>query len=184
LIQLDTTTLDADVVYAENNYLAAQAELDLVKKQNTDMKTPDVETQNIAAARLQMAEADLVRARYMLTQATLIAPFSGTIVDVQLVPGEIVTPGKVVVTIADMKTMQVETLDLTEMDISRIYIDQPVEVYVEALDMSIDGNVSTIVPQATLLGEEKVFKVIIHLKSQPQNLRWGMSAETKFIVNE
>jgi HlyD family secretion protein len=131
-----------------------------------------------------MAEADLISARYMLTQSTLKAPFGGTIVDVQVMPGEIVSPGRAVITLADMQTMQVETLDLSERDISRIYVGQPTKIYVEALNIQVDGVVDKIASQATMAGEDRVYQVVIRLASQPQGLRWGMSAETRFIVDE
>ena len=183
LVQLDTTALDADVTRAENALKVAQEQLNLQITQETGKKT-EAGLENIATANIAIAEADLVKARYLQSQATMVAPFDGTIVDVQVVPGEIVAPGKEIITMANMQTMQVETLDLTEMDISRIFINQPVEVYVEALDITLDGYVSTIVPQATLVGQDKVYTVIVRFKSQPQDLRWGMSADAKFIVDE
>lgn len=179
LVQLDTTTLSADVLRAENVLKIAQIQYDLqIEQQN------DSDAQTIAAANVAIAEADVRRARYMLTQAALIAPFDGTIVDVQAAPGEIVTSGKEIVTLADLKTMQVETLDLDEMDISSVYIGQTVQIYVNALDTTINGNVVAIAPQIAQMDKGKICKVIIHLDSQPQGLLWGMSADAKFIIDE
>ena len=179
LMQLETVLLNADLSHAENALEAAQAELKLLEKQRARP-----EAQDIATARIGMAEADLISARYMLTQSTLKAPFGGTIVDVQVIPGETVSPGRAVITLADMQTMQVETLDLSERDISRIYVGQPTKIYVEALNIEVDGFVDKIASQATIAGEDRVYQVVIRLASQPQGLRWGMSAETRFIVDE
>jgi multidrug resistance efflux pump len=179
LVQLETALLNADVSHAENAVAAAQAELKLLESQRAKP-----EARNIATARIGMAEADLISARYLLTQSTLEASFDGTIVDVQLMPGETVSPGRAVITLADMETMQVETLDLSERDISRIYVGQPTKIYVEALNIQVDGVVDKIASKATIAGEDRVYQVVIKLASQPQGLRWGMSAETRFIVDE
>jgi multidrug resistance efflux pump len=179
LIQLEKTLLNADLSRAENALEAAKAELKLLESQRARL-----EAQNIAIARIGMAEADLISTRYMLTQSALKAPFDGTIVDVQVMPGETVSPGRVVITLADMRTMRVETLNLNERDLSRIYVGQSANVYVEALDIQLDGVVDRIAPQATMVGEDRVYKVVIKLTSQPQGLRWGMSAETTFVADE
>lgn len=179
LVQLDTALLAADISRAQYVLEAAEAELKILERRGSDENT-----RKVAAAKISIAQSDLETARYRLTQATLIAPFEGTIVDLQVVPGEIVNAGRVIITIADMKTMQVETLDLREIDISRIYVGQPVEIYIPALDIEVDGAVQSIAWQALQLGEDRVYKVVITPSSQPRGLRWGMSAETRFIVEE
>lgn len=179
LAQLDTVLLTADISRAQYVLEAAEAELKILERRRADE-----ETRKVASAKINIAQSDLVSARYRLTQATLIAPFAGTIVDVQVMPGEIVNAGRVVITLANMGSMQVETLDLRETDVSRIQIGQPVEIYIEALDITVDGVVHSIAWQAIQLSENRVYKVIIKLSSQPPGLRWGMSAETRFIVDE
>lgn len=179
LVQLETVTLESNVVRAESALRIAKAEFENSKKQ-----LAPVDLQTVADARIDIAEADLVIARYALEQATLTAPFDGTVVDIQVVPGETVNPGKVVVILADTQRFLVETLDLNELDLPRIYQGQPVVIYIEALDVELEGSVITIVPEAALLGDERVFRVLISLDTQPQGLYWGMSADVKFNVNE
>jgi membrane fusion protein (multidrug efflux system) len=179
LVQLETVVLEANVARAESALQIAQAEFENSKKQ-----LEPLELQTVADARINIAEADLIIARYALKQATLTAPFDGSIVDVQVVPGETVNSGRVIITLANLQIFQVETLDLEEMDVPRIYEGQPVVVYIEALDIKVDGSVEKIAPQATVLGENGVYKVTVKLNFQPQGLYWGMSAEVKFIVNK
>lgn len=179
LVQLETTLLNADISRAEYALAAAEAELKILQRRGADEQT-----RNVAAAKIDIAKSDLESARYRLTQATLTAPFDGTIVDVQVMPGEVVSAGKVIITLADMRTMQVETLDLSETDVSRIDVGQPVQIHIEALNVDVDGVVRSIAWQATQLGENKVYEAIIKLSSQPEGLRWGMSAEIRFIEAE
>jgi RND family efflux transporter MFP subunit len=179
LVQLETTLLQTDIARAEFVLEGAEAELKVLERRGTDENT-----RKVAAAKVSVAQADLETARYRLTQATLLAPIEGTIVDMQVEPAEVVGAGQVVLTLADLQKLYVETLDFRETDISKIFVGQPVEVYIEALDVTVNGVVDSIAMQATRVNENKVYKVTIELASQPQGLRWGMSAETRFIVDE
>jgi multidrug resistance efflux pump len=109
--------------------------------------------------RRQLAEQELVKvqrsldsARAELTQATLTAPFDGTIVSLDTAPGELVQPNQVVITLANLGHLKIETTDLSERDLPDVQIGQPAVVFVEALGEEFSGG-------------------------QPANLRWGMSAE-------
>jgi len=175
LVQLETNVLEADVAHFEGMLQAAQAEFEYQKKLSVNSSELA-----IIAARLKVAEADLMRARCLLDQATLKAPFDGIVVDLHVETGEMVSPGRIVVTLADPKSFVVETIDLSGEDIPRVYRGQPVVVFVGALNLKLDGKVSTIVPRATLLGGEKVFVTTIKLASQPAGLYWGMSVDVTF----
>jgi RND family efflux transporter MFP subunit len=179
LVQLDTTILEVDVARAEAVLQAAQAQFEYDKLQRNAKAL-----QAITAAQISAAEADLAKARAILAQATLVSPLNGTIIGLQAAPGETVSPGKVIVTLADLQNLQVETLDLAEQDIPRVFVGQPAEIYIEALDLKTEGNVVAIAPRSTTLGEKSVYTVTIGLKSRPNDLRWGMSAEVSFILDE
>ena len=178
LVQLDTTALDAEVIRAENLLKIAQTQYDLSIE-----KKSDIDAQTIASANVAIADAELRRARYTLTQSVLVAPFDGIIVNMLVEPGEIATPGKEIITLANLRSMQVETIDLDEMYVSNVFVGQAVEVYVNALDITINGHVNFISPRTEQVGQSKTCKVIIDLDTQPQGLLWGMSADTKFIID-
>jgi RND family efflux transporter MFP subunit len=189
LIRLDTVVLKAELARAESAVKAAKAEYEYQKKlAEAPVQASEVlklqASVELAAANITLAESDLVITQNLLKQATMIAPFDGTILDVQVAPKEAVYNGKVVIKMAALQNLQVETIDLNEIDIPRIYIDQPVSVYIYALNTSTEGVVIKISPQATLIGENRVYKVTIRLNDQPKGLRWGMSAETKFTLDK
>jgi membrane fusion protein, multidrug efflux system len=189
LIQLDTVVLAAQLARAESAVKAAKAEYEyrksLAEKPSQPSEILKLQAAvELAVANVVLAEADLVVTQNMLKQTTLNAPIDGTILDVQAAPGEMVNNGRTVIKMVDLKDLQVETIDLREIDVPRIYIEQPVSVYIYALNMNVEGVVIKISPQATLTGENRVYKVSIRLNDQPKGLMWGMSAETKFIVDE
>jgi multidrug resistance efflux pump len=138
----------------------------------------------LAAANIALADAELVLTQNLIEQATMAAPFDGTILDVQIAPKEMVYNGKTVIKMVALQDIQAETIDLNEIDIPHIYVDQPVSVYIYALNINVEGVVIKISPQATLIGENRFYKVVIRLNEQPKGLRWGMSAETKFTLDK
>ncbi|MEZ4720004.1 MAG: efflux RND transporter periplasmic adaptor subunit [Caldilineaceae bacterium] len=83
--------------------------------------SPAARTANFAAAAVAVtqAEAELARAQAKLDALTLTAPFAGTVTAVDINPGEMAQPGVVVLTLADLAHLQVETTDLSERDVAR-----------------------------------------------------------------
>ena len=53
---------------------------------------------------------------------------------------------------------------------------------IEPLSEEVSGRVARIAPQASVIGGDVVYAVIITLDRQPANLRWGMSAEVEILV--
>ena len=81
-----------------------------------------------------------------------------------------------VLTIANLNNLLVETTDLSERDVSQVNVGQPARVTVEGLGKTFLGKVIKIAPRSTKLGGDVVYKVTIELNEQPPGLRWGMSA--------
>jgi RND family efflux transporter MFP subunit len=175
LVELDTTLLEAKVKEAEANLAVAQIQVDYLKRIGTD------------EVHLESAQAEVDRAQALLdsanttlaTQSTLVAPFDGTIVSVDISPAETVVPGGVIVTLGDLSRFQVETKDLSERDVPRVQIGQIAHVFVEPLNQEFPGKVVDISRISSTVGGDVVFKVTIDLDQQPEGLLWGMSADAK-----
>jgi RND family efflux transporter MFP subunit len=173
LVELDTTLLEARVKEAEANVAVAQIEVNYLKRVGTD------------EVHLESAQAEADRAQALLdsatttlaTQSTLVAPFDGTIVSVDISPAETVVPGLVVITLGDLSRFQVETEDLSERDVPRVQIGQTASVFIEPLNEEFSGKVIDISRISSTVGGDVVFKVTIDLDEQPRGLLWGMSAD-------
>jgi multidrug efflux pump subunit AcrA (membrane-fusion protein) len=133
-----------------------------------------------AQARLPAAQASLVAAQAALDGLSLMAPFTGDIVALDIGNGEIVLPGQVLVRMADLARLEVETTDLSEKDISQVSVGQSANIYVEALRSDVKGQVTRIATDATKLGGDVVYAVTLQLAEQPTGLRWGMSVKVDF----
>lgn len=180
LVQLDTTILEAKVKEAEANVIAAQAQINYLNRLNTD------------ALHLESAQAELVRAQALLdsakatlaSQSTLTAPFDGTIVSVDISPAETVTPGKTVILLGDLSQYQIETTDLSERDVPGVQVGQAVNIFIEALNQELTGEVVKVSQISSTLGGDVVYPVTIDLSQQPEGLLWGMSADVQIQTGE
>ena len=70
-----------------------------------------------------------------------------------------------------------------ETDISRVRVGQSAKITVAALGKQVTGKVLRIVPKASKVGGDVVFKVIIALDEQPEGLLWGMSTKVELTPN-
>jgi RND family efflux transporter MFP subunit len=175
LVELDTTLLEAKVKEAEANLAAAQVQTKYLQRVGTD----EVHLES-AQAEADRAQALLDSANAILaTQSTLVAPFDGTVVLVDISPAETVVPGRVIITIGDLSKLKVETKDLSERDVPRVQIGQHANIFIEALNQEFPGKVIEISRISSTVGGDVVFKVTMDLNEQPQGLLWGMSADVK-----
>lgn len=175
LIHLDTALLEARVREAEANLAAAEIQVAYLKRVGTDARFLES-----ALADVDRAQALLDSAKTTLEdQSALLAPIDGTVVTLDVNPGETVVPGRVIVILGNLTKYQVETIDLSERDVTRVKVGQPVRITVEALGREFTGKVSEIALVSTTLGGDVVYTVTIEFDEQPQGLMWGMSADVE-----
>jgi multidrug resistance efflux pump len=170
----------AELEVAEANMEKSQEDWDLLAESGID---PDDLV--LAEARLKDAEAQLASARASLDDLELIAPFNGVLARNTLEVGELVNPGSVSVALADETEWEVETTDLTELDV--IGIEEGSEVAI-AVDAIPDLELSGIVTQVNVFGVNKqgdiTYKVSITLDKGDDRLRWNMTTEVIFEENK
>ncbi len=129
-----------------------------------------------AQAGVDRAQITLQTAQNALNDMRLTAPFAGSVTLLSVEVGEVVGPGLLVATLADHNTWQVETSDLTELDVVNVALGQSVTVRADALpDDRVNGTVTNI---ATVSAESRgdiVYVVTINLDENDLPLRWGMT---------
>jgi multidrug efflux pump subunit AcrA (membrane-fusion protein) len=174
LAKLDSTALASAVVQAEANLRGQQREYEFWLPSR---KGENPERRWLEETKVETAKAALALTQAQLAQAEIHAPAAATVISVNVKVGEYAQPGQVIITLAALDHLRVETTDLSERDIPAVQVGQEVKVFVEALDQELTGRVIAIAPKADSLGGDVVFKVTIELDDQPESLRWGMSAE-------
>jgi HlyD family secretion protein len=143
------------------------------------------------------AEADAVKARIALDTAkrrldetTVRSPMAGTILTRGVEVGNViasavsqVSGGTVLMTMADLSTIQVRSL-VDEADIGRIAAGMAARVTVEAHPGRVyEGTVQKIEPQAVTEQNVTLFPVLVHLANPDGSLRPGMNAEVEMLID-
>ena len=132
-----------------------------------------------AKAELDGTIAKLETANASFAQTSLVAPFDATVVDAKIKAGEFAQVGQVVIVLGDLAHMQIKTTDLSEHDVPAVQVGQSVNVYIDALNITITGKVVSISPVSETVGGDVVYPVTVELNEQPEGLLWGMSAEVE-----
>jgi len=161
-----------ELATAQAQVRQAEAKLARVKKR------PSAEDIAIVRAQVEQAEAALEQAKVALAETELRAPFSGTVVTLDVNTGEYVAPGRTIVQLADLSAWQIETSDLTELDVVRIAVGQPAVVKVDALPgLELTGRVQRIALVAGDYRGDVTYSVTVELDGADHpGLRWGMAA--------
>lgn len=174
LVTLDPAILEARVAEAEAAVVTTQTQLTYLKRTGTSQERLDAAQANIDAA---VAAVDIAKAQ--LAQATLTAPFDGTVASVNISPAEFANPGQIVITMGDLTHFKIETTDLSQNDVVAVKTGQTANLYVEALNREASGRVIDIARVSNTLGGDVVYTVTIDFDEQPDGLLWGMSAEVQ-----
>ena len=192
LVILDTPELEFAVVAAEQAYASKSLAAELQKADKVKYVDPDSgkvswydlprEVYLKALSRADQSMAAWDSATASLAQSTLLAPYDGMVVDIQVIPGETVQSGQAVLTLVNLDNLQIKTTDLSERDITRVKLGQSVDVYIEALDITVKGKVVRVSPISETVGGDVVYPVTIELSEKPEGLLWGMTAEVQIAV--
>jgi HlyD family secretion protein len=133
-----------------------------------------------AAARVVQAQAGLEAAQAELAQATLVAPFDGTVVSIKIAPGELVQPGQVALVLGDLARLQIETTDLSERVVAGVRVGQTAHVRLKAFADELTGRVSAIAPMAGQSADgDTIYKVTIEFDQLPAGVMWGMTGDVE-----
>jgi HlyD family secretion protein len=157
---------------------AAQAQLDHLRAWENPY-LDEVSEREIAQAeaRLEQAVLSVEGIEQQLREATIVAPFDGTVGGVYVRVGEIVPPGQPLIILGDLGTLRVETTDLDEIDVARVAVDQRALITFDALPERVfAGRVSRISPMAESGTGGVHYTVVIKLEESDPTLRWGMTA--------
>jgi HlyD family secretion protein len=182
LNNLQGPATDIDMAIAQANLSLAQASLTLAEQDYENVKAgPDPDLLASAQAREKAAETGLAAAKAALANRQLVAPFDGTIAQLNLKVGEQAAPGVTAVVLADFSGWIVETDDLTENEVPNVQVGQTAEVTFDALpELSLQGKVQAISDVHTDKSGDVTYTTKVALAKSDPRLRWGMTAVVHF----
>ena len=153
----------------------AQASLDQLQEQPSEAEV------QLAEISVQKARTALELAQYNLKQATLVAPFSGTITAVNIAVGDSASGTAMV--LGDLQALAVE-VQLDESDVVQVAVGQPAQVTLDAFnDLVLTGTVTAIAPTANLENGVAIYPVTVVVSPTGEALiRPGMTANVTIVT--
>jgi len=171
LERLENPATVAEIAEAQAMVDQAQAQLDLL--------VAGAREQEIASAEAAVAQTQAAReqAATSLADTELRAPFAGTLAAIHVRQGEQVGAGVPVAELGDLTAWQVETDDLSELDIVRIQEGQTVNVTFDAIPgLAPSGTVERVQPKGEKKLGDMTYTVTVRLDNPDPRLRWNMTA--------
>ncbi len=168
--QAKTNPTDAQIQQALSALQTAKSQLAKL--------TPAPEDIAAAEANVKALQAERDLAADNLARAKLSAPFAGVVASISIKAGEQASAGTPVVQLADVSTWQVDTTDLTEINIVRVREGDAATLTFDAIpELELTGKVARI----RALGENRqgdiVYTVTVKPDKSDERLRWNMTAK-------
>jgi len=164
----------------ESEAIYQQSRSNLKKIDTTKM---DIES---AQSQIDLAKATLEMARIQLGYTKLIAPYDGIITSRNVEPGEVVSPGREVLTMSDLSRVDLKIF-VDETEIAKVRPGRKVEVKVDTFkDKVFSGLVSYVSPEAEFTPKiiqtkkervKLVYLVKVSLSNPAFELKTGMPAD-------
>lgn len=146
---------------------------------------PDTEQLALLEERLASAQAQVTAAEINLKNYDLTAPFDSTIVDINVSVNEMAGPETWAVLVADFSEWYVETTDLTELKVVKVYQGQEASIVPDAVpELEITGIVEEINQGFYIQGGDISYLVRLSIDEVDPQLRWGMTVEITFETQE
>ncbi len=201
MVSLDDTDLltERDAVKTE----IAGAEVQLTKAQRDfdrlqnlfGSKLVSQESLDDARTTLDLARNDFEKAQKKLQgvedklkKIRIDAPFDGTVLNVFVSDGQVVSSatgvsqGTDLMTLADLKQLVIRA-HINQVDVTKVQPKQAVEITVDSLPgVTLAGNVVLIAPVATVKNGVKGFSVDVLMTADDPGVRPGMNANLRFPV--
>ncbi len=165
----------AQIGAAQASEKAAQAKLAQLIAERDGKATDSFE------AAIQQAQAAIDGAHVALAQTELVAPFAGTIAQLNLKVGEPTPNDKAAIVLADLSSWEIETDDVTEIKVPTLKVGQGATIKFDALpDVELKGEVESISSVSQSKSGDVVYPVKIKVLENDPRLRWGMTAAVTF----
>jgi HlyD family secretion protein len=162
----------------------ATGKLDLAQAQYDDaLAAYNRLKDGVPAQDLQTAQAQVDSAQAILNQVKIQAPFSGTILAVNVVQGDMVGPGNVVVVIADLSELHVD-VPIAEVDYNRLAAGQSAQLVLDAIPATTyHGKVSQIGLNASTASGSVSYPIRVVVSDPDQNMLPGMTVAVEIEVS-
>ncbi|MDP2965510.1 MAG: efflux RND transporter periplasmic adaptor subunit [Pelolinea sp.] len=164
---------------AETYFNAYDQQVALVAETRTAYERYFDSSDEISAAR-----AKVQALQNTINQASIIAPFSGTVTLINAVAGEQASAGDTALQLDDLTNLTVD-LDISQMDINKIHLGQTAELSFSAIpNRTYSGTVLEISEAGTDTDGEILFSVRVALDDPDEFVKPGFTVTVSIITNQ
>ncbi|MEI6285804.1 MAG: efflux RND transporter periplasmic adaptor subunit [Bacillota bacterium] len=192
MCQFNTDDLDLAVLQAQANLLQAQANADnaesnyqrtnyLYEQQISTKKDyeRDKSLRDASAAQMQVAAANLKTMQRKVTEATIVAPHEGVVVERKAQEGYYAKAGEAIFILADDSNVIIKK-NVPEGKVSEITIGMPLTITVDAVpEQKFFGKITRIYPSAVL--PTRTYTSEATIDNNNGKLHMGMSATVEIV---
>ncbi len=175
---------DLAVTTAQNNIATSKDALLVAEKENS-LSTAGARSEEVreATAKIEEAKSRIKAIDARLADRSIVAPFAGTVTNVDIVAGENAPLSSVITVLADNSfTLKAR---IPEIDITKLVLEQKVEIIFDAVNTeTLIGKLIYISPIATQIDGVAYFETTIELTSPPSWLRAGLNADIDIVTTE
>jgi RND family efflux transporter, MFP subunit len=195
LVELQTNELEIRLREARAAKREAEARFELARKNfarfqelyqkgvTSTQQLQSMESDEKAwSAEMSQLQAQIDRYEYDLARSKILAPFNGYVTREYTEVGQWIGEGGNVVELIDIDTVEINVA-LPERYINKVKLGDRVVVNFDALpEMTVEGEITSIVPQAD--GGARTFPVEITINNKDHVIKSGMVARVSFLVGE
>jgi len=164
----------------------AISSLNLAKEELTLMRAGD-SLENILSqeAKVEEAEANVLKYQAELTKSVIFSPISGVITNVLISVGETVSQGVEVISLISDKNLQIEA-NVPESDIIFLKVGDEADVELDAYgsDIIFSAKILKIDPAETIIDGVPVYKTTFEFVDEDARVRSGMTADISIVTDQ
>jgi len=176
--QQAATINNSAVKSAASQVAQAQSALDQL------LATPAPEDIAAAEAQVKQNEASLQQAQLALAQATVVAPFDGTVGDIYAQVGQWATTSTQAMVVVDLSQINL-TITLAETDVPKVQVGQQTQITLDALQGQVfTGTVKEIDLVGTVTSGVVNYSATVAVQDPTDTMRPGMNATVNVILQQ
>ncbi|WP_415909939.1 efflux RND transporter periplasmic adaptor subunit [Oleiharenicola sp. Vm1] len=179
LVQVDTSVEDAQLSGLEAQ--ARLAEINVGRARELRANGTNTQTElDTAETTLQQTRSAVAQLKATIAKKRIVAPFAGRLGIVQVYPGQFLSKGDAIAVLESIDPIHVD-FSLPQQEISRLAVDQPVRLTVDAYPgESFEGKITALSPRVN--DATRNLDVRATLPNRGEKLRPGMFARVEVVL--
>lgn len=176
-----TEVSNAEQAVATDKAAVAQAQANL----NFTTASSTLQSVQEQEAAVAQAEASSAAAQIALNEASLTAPFPGTVQNLTAQVGEVVSPGTVIMSLVNSNGLKIEAY-VSELDVAKVKVGDTANITLDAfgLDKVFPATVTAVDSAETLINGVPSYLLTLHFTELEPQIKVGMTGNVHLVIAE